>query len=100
MFYWQTIRRASIAPLLFVLAVSASSEPAGRVDKIGPRAFPGAEGFGAHTPGGRGGALLFVTTIEDYLFELKDKHEFDLTFEDIDHILETCLDIAKVRYPQ
>ncbi len=39
------------------------------------------------------------TAIEDYLFDLKDEHPFDLTFEDIDHILEHCLDIARVRYP-
>ncbi len=37
--------------------------------------------------------------VEDYLFELKDQHKFDLSFEDIDRILELCIDIARVRYP-
>ena len=31
------------------------------------RAFPGAEGFGACTPGGRGGTVMFVSTLEDYM---------------------------------
>ncbi|MHB2027026.1 MAG: type I restriction endonuclease subunit R [Elusimicrobiota bacterium] len=36
--------------------------------------------------------------IEDFLFELKEKKGFDLSFEDIDRILEACLDIARARY--
>ncbi len=37
--------------------------------------------------------------IEDYLFELQEEYGFALDFGDIDHILELCLDIARVRYP-
>ena len=38
------------------------------------------------------------SAIEDYLFELKEKRGLDLKFEDIDKILESCLDIARRRY--
>ena len=29
-------------------------------------AFPGAQGFGAYSRGGRGGVIVFVSTVEDY----------------------------------
>ena len=29
--------------------------------------FPGAEGYGSFTPGGRGGKIYIVNTLEDYL---------------------------------
>jgi len=37
--------------------------------------------------------------IEDFLFEFKDKVGVDITFEDMDAIMEQCLDIARVRRP-
>ncbi len=37
--------------------------------------------------------------IEDFLFEIKNEYKIDLTFEDMDSIMEQCLDIAKVRVP-
>ncbi|MCK5803589.1 MAG: pectate lyase [Lentisphaeria bacterium] len=40
---------------------SAAAEPAGML------AFPGAEGFGAGTRGGRGGVVFAVTTLDDYM---------------------------------
>jgi type I restriction enzyme R subunit len=38
--------------------------------------------------------------IEDYLFRLKEEQGVALTFEEIDGILERCLEIARVRYPE
>ncbi len=37
--------------------------------------------------------------IEDFLFDFKDKEGIKITFEDMDMIMEQCLDIARVRRP-
>ncbi len=37
--------------------------------------------------------------IEDRLFDFKDKDGIDITFEDMDAIMEQCLDIARIRRP-
>ncbi|HDY67120.1 MAG TPA: type I restriction endonuclease subunit R [Candidatus Scalindua sp.] len=37
--------------------------------------------------------------IEDRIFELQGKYDFKLTFDEIDSIMDQCLDIAKVRVP-
>ncbi len=37
--------------------------------------------------------------IEDLLFDFKEKTSIEVTFEDMDTILDQCLDIAKVRRP-
>lgn len=37
--------------------------------------------------------------IEDLLFYFKDKAGIEITFEDMDAIMEQCLDIARVRRP-
>lgn len=37
--------------------------------------------------------------IEDYLFEIKNEYKLELTFEEIDSIMDQCLDIAKARVP-
>ena len=37
--------------------------------------------------------------IEDRIFELQDKYNVELAFDEIDSIMDQCLDIAKVRVP-
>ncbi len=48
--------------LLSVLAALALAATARAADLP---AFPGAEGFGANTPGGRGGKIHFGTNLDD-----------------------------------
>ena len=47
--------------MLFVLLTTSLAMAA-----VPAPAFPGAEGFGANTPGGRNGSMLVVTTTDDY----------------------------------
>ncbi|MFO1021687.1 MAG: chitobiase/beta-hexosaminidase C-terminal domain-containing protein [Planctomycetales bacterium] len=57
--------RCSSPCLLAVCLFSLSVWGVSPDEKLFP-AFPGAEGAGAYTPGGRGGKVFLVTTLEDY----------------------------------
>ena len=37
--------------------------------------------------------------IEDYIHDLKDESNLELSFDEIDLIMEKCLDIGRRRYP-
>lgn len=54
-----------IAQLFVVLVLAASVGAGAWADEAAMLAFPGAEGFGAHARGGRGGRVIFVTNLHD-----------------------------------
>ncbi|MFB3905951.1 MAG: pectate lyase [Acidobacteriota bacterium] len=55
-------KAAILSVCLYLLTCSL---PAGSAPNEPIAAFPGAEGFGAKTPGGRGGKILLVTNLDD-----------------------------------
>jgi len=56
------VKKLIYSMLIFILL---SLEPVSGVEPSSIQAFPGAEGFGAYSKGGRGGKVYHVTTLED-----------------------------------
>ena len=64
------VRRCALFPTIaaasaLVWASEAPAEDQPPLTRL--PAFPGAEGFGAYTPGGRGGTVIAVTNLKDYV---------------------------------
>jgi pectate lyase len=56
-------RRRRPAIVAFVVLLCGLAPPAVAAESTAPAAFPGAQGWAAHTPGGRGGKVIRVTTL-------------------------------------
>src|SRR6187431_3409784 len=61
-----SLHLSKFAYFLLVWTFPAACGLAGQFDERLFPAFPGAEGAGAYTRGGRGGKVLAVTTLEDF----------------------------------
>lgn len=61
----KTSSHFSIGFFRLTVALTAGAAVTSPAQPASLPSFPGAEGFGATTPGGRGGKVLFVTTLDD-----------------------------------
>jgi len=61
--WWGTIAAVALAVSCFAIGAHAAKAPSADAADKSLLAFPGALGWAAHTPGGRGGAIIKVTTL-------------------------------------
>ena len=69
--FWLSSHRDAVATVLYSwlsfgsVEAADAAKPSGEPAHAVIAAFPGAEGFGAHATGGRGGRVLFVDSLDD-----------------------------------